>query len=150
MTDRPSAGARATTDIARLVDELRARTTRINGLPLNTDNADLFARAASALEAQARELAEAREKERVARIEAEHMRETSIANSRALNAAQTRIAALEDAARVKDEALRPLAERIDEIEQVKAIAKFATEGTAAVKLELLRRARSAIAKGEQK
>lgn len=41
-------------------------------------------------------------------------------------------------------ALKPLAERVDEIEQVKAVAKFATEGTAAVKLSLLREARACL------
>lgn len=54
-----------------------------------------------------------------------------------LDALAARIAELEAA-------LRPFSLRIDEIEQVKAVAKFAVEGTAAVKLELLRRARAAL------
>lgn len=59
----------------------------------------------------------------------------------ALTAAEARIAGLEAA-------LEPLARRIDEIEQVKAIAKFSVEGTAAVKLADLRRAREALSRQE--
>ena len=95
-----------TTDIARLVDELRAASNE-GGLGSGTFS-PLLTRAASALEAQARELAEAWE---IANAQGQQR----MANLLRAEAAEARIAALEDAVRVKDEALEPFAKAAEPV-----------------------------------
>ena len=85
--------------VSKLVEELR-RWAQFE----SARSAGVLTRAADALEAQARELAEARERaDRYQRIADDH-REFISELKPALATAQTRIAALEDAVRVKDEA----------------------------------------------